>query len=255
MTTEHPDTLPHFDIWPGRYNGRVVLVTGAGGGLGSAAVERLRAEGATLVLTDMAPPPESDDADLRLSLDVTDARQWSRVVGETMGRFGRLDGVLFCHGVQGPEVPVDAVPHEGWQRTLDINLNGCFYGLQAVVPVMREAGYGRVAILASIAGREGNENMSAYSVSKAGLIALGKSVAKETARFGISINCVAPSMFQTRILKDLSPERNASLLSRVPMGRIGHPQEFAALAAWLLSPEASYMTGQVLDLSGGRNTA
>jgi 3-oxoacyl-[acyl-carrier protein] reductase len=248
--------LPDFSAWSGRYKDRVVLVSGAGGGLGSAAADRLREEGATVVATDIAAPAAaSDGTGLSLAMDVTDPGQWSLVVRRITERFGRLDGALFCHGVQGPEVAVDKVPHEGWHRTLDINLTGCFYGLQAIVPVMRGVGYGRIAMLASIAGRDGNENMTSYSVSKAGLIALAKSVAKETARFGISINCVAPSMFQTPLLKDLSPERNAALLSRVPMGRIGYPSEFAALAAWLLSVEASYMTGQTLDLSGGRNTA
>ncbi|MFL4475732.1 SDR family NAD(P)-dependent oxidoreductase [Paeniglutamicibacter sp. MACA_103] len=242
--------------WPGRFTDRVILVSGASGGLGSAAVQRLRAEGATVVATDVSVPALPDgDIGLSLSLDVTDPVAWTRVVEQTLEAFGRLDGALFCHGVQGPESPVGEVPLDGWARTLDINLTGCFHGLQALVPVMRSAGYGRIAMLSSIAGRDGNENMAAYSVSKAGLIALGKSTAKETARFGISINCVAPSMFQTPLLKDLSPERNEALLARVPMGRIGYPAEFAALATWLLSTEASYMTGQTLDLSGGRNSA
>lgn len=245
-----------LQIWPGRFAGRVVLVTGAGGGLGSEAAARLRAEGACVVATDVtAPAGGPPDTGGFLGLDVTDPDQWERVVRHAMNRFGRLDGALFCHGVQGPEVPVKDVPLEGWNRTLEINLTGCFYGLQAVIPHMHAAGYGRIAMLASIAGREGNENMSAYSVSKAGLIALAKSAAKETASAGISINCVAPSMFATPLLKDLSPERNAALLNRVPMRRVGYPAEFAALAAWLLSPECSYMTGQTLDLSGGRNTA
>lgn len=248
--------LPHFSPWAGRFTNQVVLVTGAGGGLGSTAAERLRQEGATVVATDVvAPAAAPGDGGLSLALDVTDPGQWSKVLGRILERFGRLDGSLFCHGVQGPEKPVDQMPHDGWNRTLEINLTGCFHGLQAVVPVMRDAGYGRIAMLASIAGREGNANMAAYSVSKAGLIALGKTAAKENARFGISINCVAPSMFQTPLLAALSPERNAELLSRVPMGRAGDPTEFAALAAWLLSPEASYMTGQTLDLSGGRNSA
>ncbi|MFI8410973.1 SDR family NAD(P)-dependent oxidoreductase [Paeniglutamicibacter gangotriensis] len=248
--------LPDFAPWPGRFTGRVLVVTGAAGGLGSASVDRLRAEGATVVATDVcAPTVPAGDIGLSLSLDVTDPGAWKRVVDLVIEAYGRLDGALFCHGVQGPESPVGEVPIAGWERTLDINLAGCFHGLQAMVPVMREARYGRIAMLASIAGRDGNENMAAYSVSKAGLIALGKSAAKENARFGISINSVAPSMFQTPLLDDLSAERNAALLSKVPMGRIGQPAEFAALAAWLLSAEASYMTGQTLDLSGGRNSA
>ena len=247
---------PDFSPWPGRFAQRVVLVTGASGGLGSTAVERLRREGAVVVATDVVAPVEAPGDDgLSQSLDVTDPGQWSQVLEGILGRFGRLDGALFCHGLQGPETPVDQMPQAGWNRTLEINLTGCLHGLQAVLPVMREARYGRIVMLASIAGREGNPNMAAYSVSKAGLIALGKTAAKENARHGISINCVAPSMFQTPLLAALSPERNAELLSRVPMGRVGDPTEFAALAVWLLSSEASYMTGQTLDLSGGRNSA
>lgn len=249
-------TLPEFGFWPGRHLERVFLITGASGGLGSAAAERLSREGAIIVGADVRAaelPPEAEG--MFRVLDVTSPEQWKKLVDETLQKYGRIDGALFCHGVQGPEFPVEDVPLDGWQRTLDINLTGCFNGLQAVVPAMKSARYGRIAMLSSIAGREGNENMTAYSVAKAGLITLGKSVAKETAKYGITINSIAPSMFQTPLLKDLSPERNAALLSRVPMGRIGYPAEFAALASWLLSVEASYMTGQTLDLSGGRSVS
>lgn len=256
MNESGAPSVPRFDPWHGRFANRVVLVTGAGGGLGTAAVDRLRLEGATVVATDVAAPaPVPGDGGLPLALDVGDPGQWQQVVKDSMARYGRLDGALFCHGVQGPETPVDQMSHDGWNRTLEINLTGSFHGLQAILPVMRKAGYGRIAMLASIAGREGNANMAAYSVSKAGLIALGKTAAKENARDGICINTVAPSMFQTALLAELSDQRNAELLARVPMGRVGDPAEFAALAAWLLSPEASYMTGQTLDLSGGRNSA
>lgn len=255
MTEPTRVTIPNSGSWPDRFAQRVVLVSGAAGGLGAAAVQRLRTEGAIVVASDVAVPGESINDDLTVNLDVSDPKRWAAVVAEILERFGRLDGALFCHGIQGPEMPVDEVEPGGWERTLDINLNGCFYGLREIVPAMRDRGYGRIVMLSSIAGREGNENMTAYSVSKAGMIALAKSVAKETARHGISVNCVAPSQFETRLMQDLSPERNALLLARVPMGRIGYPEEFASLAAWLLSPEASYMTGQTLDLSGGRNTA
>lgn len=239
--------------WPSRYDGRVVLVTGAAGGLGGSASRRLQAEGAIVVSTDLAIAEDvlrDDSAQLRL--DVTDPEQWASVIDRVLERYGRLDGLLMSHGSQGPEVPVEDVPIEGWSRALHINLDSCFYGLRAVVPVMKKQGYGRIAVLASIAGREGNASMTAYSASKAGVIALVKSVAKETADAGIAINAVAPSMFDTPLLADLSPERNAMLLARVPMGRVGYPPEFAALAAWLLSEECSYTTGQVFDLTGGR---
>ena len=255
MTDQASAGVPgQFVPWEGRFSGRVVLVTGAAGGLGADAVRRLAKEGATVVATDLVKP-RTPQAALSLDLDVADPQAWQAAAHSIREAYGRLDGALFCHGIQGPEYAVQDVPAAGWKKTLEINLDGCFYGLQVVLPLMKQANYGRIVMLSSIAGREGNENMSAYAVSKAGMITLAKAVAKETARFGITINCIAPSMFNTRLLEDLSPERNAALLARVPMNRVGEPQEFSALALWLLSPEASYMTGQVLDLSGGRNTA
>ncbi|MFV0407172.1 MAG: SDR family NAD(P)-dependent oxidoreductase [Propioniciclava sp.] len=243
------------EFWPGRFAGQVALVTGALGGLGSAAVRRLQTEGATVIRTDVRIAVDAlGDPEPSVSLDVTDPQGWQAVVSGIQDTFGRIDGLLMCHGAQGPERPVEEVPVAGWQRTLEINLSGCFYGLQAVVPVMKAAQYGRIAVLSSIAGRDGNENMAAYSVSKAGVIALVKSVAKETARHSITVNAVVPAMMDTPLLADLSPERNAMLLARVPMGRTGTPDEFAAMAAWLLSPECSFTTGQGFDLSGGRYT-
>ncbi|MCW4385488.1 SDR family oxidoreductase [Salinibacterium sp. SYSU T00001] len=239
--------------WPGRFHGRVILVTGGAGGLGGSATERLRAEGAIVVKTDIAIAEDRlEDDHAELALDVTDPERWAQVVATVVERYGRIDGLLMGHGSQGPEALVEDVPREGWTRTLNINLDSCFYGLQAVMPTMKAQRYGRIAVLSSIAGREGNASMTAYSVSKAGVIALVKSVAKEVAPEGIVVNAVAPSMFDTPLLAHLSPERNAMLLSRVPMGRVGYPPEFAALAAWLLSPECSYTTGQTLDLTGGR---
>lgn len=230
-------------------------MTGAAGGLGSAAVERLRKEGATVIATDLHAPVLTSTAYgevTSLGLDVTNPEQWKDLVGTALERHGRLDGMLMCHGAQGPEADVEDVAYEDWQRTLRINLDSCFLGLHAVIPTMKNQAHGRIAILSSISGREGNASMTAYSTSKAGVIALVKAVAKETAAQGVCINAIAPSMFQTPLLEHLSPERNAQLLSRVPAGRIGEPSEFAALAAWLLSDECSYTTGQVLDLSGGR---
>ncbi|MFJ9180532.1 SDR family NAD(P)-dependent oxidoreductase [Streptomyces sp. NPDC102360] len=254
--TELVDTMaPTTDYWPGRYRDQVVLVTGAAGGLAAPTCRRLAREGATVICTDVAGDGDGSSPEACLSLDVTDPEAWSRVVADIMRTHGRLDGALLAHGVQGPETPIDETPRDGWQRTLAINLDGCLHGLGAALPAMRARGYGRVTILSSIAGREGNPHQAAYSASKAAVISLVKTAAKEYARDGITVNAVAPSMMRTRMLDDLSEERNAALLARVPMGRVGTPEEFAALAAWLLSPEASYTTGQTLDLSGGRNTA
>jgi NAD(P)-dependent dehydrogenase (short-subunit alcohol dehydrogenase family) len=238
-----------------RFSGQVILVTGAAGGLGSAASQRLTDEGANVVNTDSLGTGDGTKPDASLPLDVTDRTAWDRTIAETLHRHDRIDGALFAHGIQGPESDIHEMPFREWSRTFSVNLDGCFHGLSALLPMLRSAGYGRVAILSSIAAREGNPQMAAYSASKAAVVALVKTAAKEAALDGVTVNAIAPSMFRTRLLDDLSPERNAQLLARVPMGRIGEPHEFAALAAWLLSREASYTTGQVLDLSGGRNTA
>lgn len=251
------ENRPHASPVPfrGRFEGQVILVTGAAGGLGSAAADRLAREGAVVVNTDARGSADGATPATALRLDVTDPDAWDQTVAEILREHGRIDGALLAHGIQGPETPIHEMPFSGWSKTLAVNLDGCFHGLGALLPVMRSAGYGRIAVLSSIAAREGNARMAAYSASKAAVVALVKTAAKEAALDGVTVNAVAPSMFRTRLLEHLSPERNAALLSRVPMGRIGEPGEFAALAAWLLSPEASYTTGQVLDLSGGRNTA
>jgi NAD(P)-dependent dehydrogenase (short-subunit alcohol dehydrogenase family) len=247
-----PDLLPNT-IWPDRFKHKVILLTGAAGGLGSAARSRLTAEGAVVVATDAQPPTANDP--LMRQLDVRDRLAWKQVLADLLEEHGRLDGALFCHGIQGPESPVEDMSVEGWDTTLDVNLNGCFHGLALLLPILREQGHGKIAVLSSIAAREGNPHQAAYSASKAALISLVKTAAKEVAPYGVTINAVAPSMFETPLINALSPERNKELLARVPMGRIGKPEEFASLAAWLLSEESSYMTGQTLDLSGGRNTA
>ena len=247
----------HDIYWPGRFRDQVILVTGAAGGLGSDTADRLAREGGTVVCTDVAESGAGDGSSPAncMALNVTSRADWDRTIETVLARHGRIDGALFAHGIQGPEVPVTEMPADGWARTLSVNLDGCLHGLAAVLPVLTKQGYGRVAILSSISAREGNPHQAAYSASKAGLVALVKTAAKEVAPQGVTVNSIAPSMMKTRLLQDLSPERNAQLLAKVPMGRIGLPEEFSALATWLLSPEASYMTGQTLDLSGGRNTA
>jgi NAD(P)-dependent dehydrogenase (short-subunit alcohol dehydrogenase family) len=241
-------------FYPGRFSGRVILVTGAAGGLGSAAVDRLTNEGATVVGTDVTGTGQGAARDIT-ALDVTDRAAWDKTVATVLSTHGRLDGALFAHGIQGPESSITDMSFDGWSKTLSVNLDGCFHGLAAILPTLTDQGYGRVSILSSISAREGNPFQAAYSASKAAVVSLVKTAAKEVAAHNVTVNAIAPSMMQTRLLEDLSPERNAALLSRVPMGRVGTTAEFAAMATWLLSTEASYVTGQTLDLSGGRNTA
>lgn len=246
-------TEPATRVWPDRFTGQVLLVTGAGGGLGRAVCARLQAEGATVIAADIA---FGDDvhAEERVPLDAGDRQSWAQLVEHVLDNYGRLHGLMLGHGVQGPESPTHEVSTSEWERTVGINLTGCFHGLSVVLPPLLAQGYGRIAALASIAAKEGNLNQSAYSASKAALVALVKSTAKETAQHGITVNTIAPSMFETAMLDEISDEHKARLLDRVPMGRMGRPPELAALAAWLLSEEASYTTGQCFDLSGGRAT-
>ena len=252
-----PRTASNGTYWPGRFQDQVILVTGAAGGLGSDTADRLAREGAITVCTDVNAAGTADGSGPAncLALNVTERGDWDHVVASTLKRYGRIDGALFAHGIQGPEVPVTDMPADGWAKTLSVNLDGCLHGLASILPALIQQAYGRVAILSSISAREGNPHQAAYSASKAGLVALVKTAAKEVAPYGVTVNSIAPSMMKTRLLEDLSPERNAQLLAKVPMGRVGLPEEFSALATWLLSTEASYMTGQTLDLSGGRNTA
>ncbi|MBY4108220.1 SDR family oxidoreductase [Rhodococcus fascians] len=253
ITETHPTTADPATIYPERFRGHTVLVTGAAGGLGSVTADRLEREGATVVRTDVASGQRNGHS--ITALDVTDRASWNRTLDSLMSTHGRLDAALFAHGIQGPEVPITAMPFEGWAKTMSVNLDGCFHGLAAILPLMTSRGYGRVTILSSISAREGNPHQGAYSASKAGVVSLVKTAAKEVATDNVTVNAIAPSMMDTPMLADLSPERNAALLARVPMGRVGSTAEFSALATWLLSSEASYVTGQTLDLSGGRNTA
>ncbi|MGY0489468.1 SDR family NAD(P)-dependent oxidoreductase [Streptomyces sp. WG-D5] len=252
----HP-VLPTEAFWPNRFTGQVFLVTGAAGGLGSATARRLTREGAHVMCTDIRSGGAADGSspDDCLAFDVTERGQWDRIIDHTITTHGRIDGALFSHGIQGPETSIPDMPYDGWATTMAVNLDGCFHGLAALLPRLQAQGYGRVAVLSSISAREGNPHQAAYSASKAALVALVKTAGKEAARDGVTINCIGPSMMRTPLINALSPERNARLLARVPIGRIGEPSEFAALSTWLLSPEATYMTGQHLDLSGGRNTA
>lgn len=235
--------------WPGRFAGRTVLITGAAGGLGAALADRLAEEGADVVRTDTTPPP----SDRAMTLDVTSPDDWERVTGYVRSELGGLDGLALCHGVLGRNEPVTAMTPGTWEYVLSVNLTGAFLGIRAVLPLMVAAGYGRIVSISSVAGKEGNANQAAYSASKAGLMALTKSAAKECAGAGVTVNHVCPATFDTAMPKALDTEQLRGLLAKVPMARLGEPAEFASLAAWALSSEASFTTGACLDLSGGRS--
>lgn len=227
----------------------VVLVTGAAGGLGGAAARRLTAQGYRVVTADH---PRAATGGIDVRFDVTAPDEWGTTVADIEAERGPLDGVLLAHGIVGAEAPVGEYPLDTWELVLRVNLTGCFVGLSTVLPRMAERGRGRVVAVASIAGREPNPHQAAYSASKSGVISLVKTTAKEYASRGVYVNAIAPGVIETPLAATISPELRASILSRVPLGRFGEPDEFAALAGFLLSDDLSYTTGQVFDISGGR---
>jgi 3-oxoacyl-[acyl-carrier protein] reductase len=222
---------------PGR---RVALVTGGAGGLGAAIARRLRDESVDVVAADL---PE---------LDVTDEESVDACVSRVLDRHGRLDVLVNNAGIAGPSAPVDEYPASEWRRVVDVNLTGTFLCLRRCVAPMRSGGYGRIVNIASIAGKEGNPEMSAYSASKAGVIALTKSAGKELAQSGILVNCVVPAVFDIGLTHAATREERELFASRVPMGRMGRPEELAELVAWLASDRCSFSTGAAFDVSGGR---
>jgi 3-oxoacyl-[acyl-carrier protein] reductase len=220
--------------------GRVAVVTGAAGGFGTAIAERLREDGFEVLGGDL---PE---------LDVTDDASVAVFVTRAVERHGRVDVLVNNAGVAGPTAPVEEYPVDEWRRVLDVNLTGTFLCTRRCIPPMRERGYGRIVNIASIAGKEGNANMSAYSASKAGVIALTKSAGKELARGGILVNCVVPAVFDAGLTHAASADERKLFASRVPLGRMGRPEELAELVAWLASDRCSFSTGAAFDISGGR---
>ena len=234
---------------------RVAIVTGGAGGLGGAITARLRADGFRVAVADLDPDPAPQAGDpglLAVPVDVTDAGSAAAMRDQVLRHWGRVDVLVNNAGIAGPTSPVADYPPDAWQRVIAVNLTGTFHCTRACLPVMIAAGYGRIVNIASIAGKDGNPDMSAYSASKAGVIAFTKSVAKEVARTGVLANCVVPGVIDTG-LTDKAPEEERRLfLSRIPMGRMGRPDELAELVSWLASERCSFSTGATFDLSGGR---
>jgi len=238
-----------------RFAGRTAIVTGGVSGIGAGIAARLHAEGARVSLWDHdAAALAQAEAPHKIPLDVTDADAVQREADETAGTLGRIDILIACAGITGPNAPVWDYPVAGWNRVIEVNLNGVFYCNRAVVPHMRRAGYGRIVNIASIAGKEGNPNAAAYSASKAGVIGLTKSLGKELAQTGIRVNCVTPAAVRTPLFAQMTQEHIDFMLSKIPLGRFGEIDEVASLVGWLASEECSFSTGGVFDISGGRAT-
>ncbi len=253
---------------PARFQGRTAIVTGGAAGIGAGIATRLAAEGARLSLWDhdadaLARTAAALDARFAatqgpvhtVALDVTDAAAVGRAAeAAAEAMLGRIDILIASAGISGPNGPVAEYPIAEWNRVIAVNLNGVFYCNRAVVPHMQRGGYGRIVNIASIAGKEGNPYAAAYSASKAGVIGLTKSLGKELAGTDIRVNCVTPAAVRTAIFDQMTPQHIDFMLSKIPLGRFGKIEEIAALVCWLASDEASFSTGAVFDISGGRAT-
>ncbi len=229
------------------------MVTGGVSGIGLAIARRLQASGATLSLWDRSPDASPIGAHY-FTVDVRDYAAVEQARDATLRAYGRIDILVTSAGITGPNLPLADYPLDGWRDVLDVNLTGTFHCARALVPSMVEAGYGRIVAIASVAGKEGNPNASAYSASKAGVIALVKSLGKELATSGVRVNCVTPAAVETPIFAQMTQSHIDYMRSRIPMHRFGTVDEIAALVGWLCSEECSFSTGAVFDCSGGRST-
>jgi 3-oxoacyl-[acyl-carrier protein] reductase len=241
-----------------RFEGRVAVVTGGARGIGLAVAERLAAEGARVALWDLDEAEAAKVAarlsGLALRVEVADEASVAAAVAATEAAVGPIDILINNAGITGPNGPVETYPFDAWRRVIEVDLTGVFLCCRAVVPGMRARNRGRIVNVASIAGKEGNPNASAYSAAKAGVIALTKSLGKELADTEVRVNCVTPAAVKTDIFAQMTEEHIAWMLSKIPLGRFGRVEEIAAMICWLASDEASFSTGAVFDVSGGRAT-
>lgn len=237
---------------------RVAVVTGAAQGIGNAIARRLAAEGARVAIIDIngdaarRAAAELGDNALAVEADVASEEQVDRAFREIVAQTGRLDILVNNAGIVGSDTAVADLSVEDWDRVLDVNLKGPFLCSRAAVRTMVPARSGVIVSMASIAGKEGNANMAPYSVSKAGVICFTKSLAKEMLEYGIRVNCLAPALIDSPLLDGMEEDRVRFLTSRIPMGRLGKPEEVAASILFLVSDESSFATGACFDASGGR---
>ena len=242
------------------FKGRTVAITGGAAGIGLAVARRLVESGARVALWDRdeatlgAAKAGLGGDTVTVTLDVADPAAVQRATEATVAACGGIDALICSAGITGPNVPLAEYPVDAWKQVFDVNVHGVFLCNRAVVPVMQKKDYGRIVNIASVAGKEGNPNASAYSASKAAVIGLTKSLGKELARSGIRANCVTPAAVRTAIFDQMSQQHIDFMLSKIPLGRFGSVDEIAAMVCWLASEDCSFSTGAVFDLSGGRAT-
>jgi len=246
-------------MYADRFKGRTAIVTGAASGLGKAAAARIVAEGGQVVLWDLnAEALEAAKADTgaiaTFALDVSDQAAVTAAARGSKDALGKIDILINSAGITGATVPVWEFPVDSWLKVMDINLNGLFYCCREVIPFMLDNGYGRIVNVASVAGKEGNPNASAYSASKAGVIGLTKSLGKELAQKGVIVNALTPATFESPILAQLPQSQVDYMRGKIPMGRLGEVDESATMVTFMASEECSFTTASVFDTSGGRTT-
>ena len=247
--------MGYFDL-----TGQTAIITGSATGIGETIARRLAKAGATVVVADMNLAGATEVAQsiggtaFAVELDVTSTASAEQAVAAVLAKTGRLDILVNNAGIGGKAAPIWEQSVEDWNRVIAINMTGVFNLTKASIVPMRARKYGRIVNIASIAGKEGNPNMTAYSATKAGVIGFTKSVAKEVATEGICINAVAPAVVRTKILDQLTPEQVDYMTQKIPMRRTGTTEEIAAVVHFLASPDCSFVTGQTYDASGGRAT-
>ncbi len=242
--------------------GRVAIVTGGARGIGLAVARRMVASGASVSIWD-ADPAKAEESRAALAadgsvsaqvLDLTDETAVGEAATKTLAAHGKIDILVNNAGITGGNMPSWEIPAAQWRRVVDVNLNAPFIVASSIVPHLISNGWGRVVNVASVAGKEGNPNAAHYSASKAGLIGYTKSLAKELAQKNVLVNCVTPAAAKTDIFNQMTEAHIAFMLSKIPMGRFVEVEEIAALICWLASPDCSFSTGAVFDVSGGRAT-
>ena len=242
------------------FSGRHAVITGGAGGLGVVFAQRLIASGGSVTLWDRDQAATQKAAAVLgakaqgVAVDVTSQESVASAVKATLQMTPRVDALINSAGITGPNAKLWDYPVDEWRAVMEINLNGLFLCCREWVPHMRANNYGRIVNIASVAGKDGNPNASAYSASKAAVIALTKSLGKELADTGVRVNCVTPAAVKTAMFAQMSEQHIQVMLSKIPMARFGMPEEIASMVAWLCTEECSFSTGAVFDLSGGRST-
>lgn len=248
-----------MSTFPNRFKYRAAVITGGASGVGLDTARRIIAEGGAVALWDrdakaLAGAKAALPGAVSCEVDVTDWNQVERAAAQSFSALGRIDILVAGAGITGPNAPLADYPVADWARVIDINLTGVFHSCRAVVPYMLRNNYGRIVNISSVAGKEGNPNAAAYSASKAGVIAITKSLGKELAKTGVRVNAVTPAVFRSPLLAQMKQDFIDFMLAKIPMGRVGELAEVTALVCWLASDEASFSTAATFDISGGRTT-